>query len=83
MLACILLLGAVASVRMVSVAEGLGLTTWYMGAATEIWGGTPDVCTQGTVTTSQLQFTVAVVSDYSCLTVRVQGYGMSPKIVIT
>ena len=61
----------------------LGLTTWYMGAATEIWGGTPDVCTQGTVTTSQLQFTVAVVSDYSCLTVQVQAYGMSPKIVIT
>jgi hypothetical protein len=37
----------------------IGMTTWALGSATEIWGGTPPTTAAGTMTTSQLQFTVS------------------------
>jgi len=62
-----------------------GMTTWDLGSATEIWGGTPPTTTAGTMTTSQLQFTVDQPAGNAAIKVQVLGHSMQAgaKIVFS
>ena len=62
-----------------------GMTTWALGSATEIWGGTPPTTTAGTMTTSQLQFTVDQPAGNAAIKVQVLGHSMQSgaKIVFS